>query len=144
MKKFIISISLVLLLFVAFFLMLILTETPMNISLIGSGVATLIACPYLGLTVMGKPLKAASTNMDKLTGWKKVGFFVGMLIVTLSVNGTLLETKDATIETLPFTFYGIAFIVAVFVCNILQQGFTLRSYPDYSIPPNAPVYAVYH
>ena len=115
MKKFIISISLVLLLFVAFFLMLILTETPMNISLIGSGVATLIACPYLGLTVMGKPLKAASTNMDKLTGWKKVGFFVGMLIVTLSVNGTLLETKDATIETLPFTFYGIAFIVSVFV-----------------------------
>ena len=115
MKKFNISISLVLLLFVAFFLMLILTETPMNISMIGSGVATLIACPYLGLTIMGKPLKAASTNMDKLTGWKKVGFFVGMLIVTLSVNGTLLETKDATIETLPFTFYGIAFIVALLV-----------------------------
>ena len=115
MKKFIISISLVLLLFVAFFLMLILTETPMNISLIGSGVATLIACPYLGLTVMGKPLKAASTNMDKLTGWKKVGFFVGMLIVTLSVNGALLETKDATIENLPFIYYGIAFAVALLV-----------------------------
>ena len=115
MKKFIISILIVLLLFVAFFLMLILTDTPMNLSLIGSGAATLIACPYLGLTIMGKPLKAASANMDKLTGWKKVGFFVGMLIVTLSVNGALLETKDATIETLPFTFYGIAFIVAVFV-----------------------------
>ena len=115
MKKFIISISLVLLLFVAFFLMLILTETPMNISLIGSGVATLIACPYLGLTIMGKPLKAASTNMDKLTGWKKVGFFVGMLIVTLSVNGALLETKDATIETLPFIYYSIAFAVALLV-----------------------------
>ena len=115
MKKLIISISLGLLLFVAFFLMLILTDTPTNLSLIGSGTATLIVCPYLGLTIMGKPLKAASTNMDKLTGWKKVGFFVGMLIVTLSVNGALLETKDATIETLPFTFYGIAFIVAVFV-----------------------------
>ena len=115
MKKFIISILIVLLLFVAFFLMLILTDTPMNLSLIGSGAATLIACPYLGLTVMGKPLKAASTNMDKLTGWKKVGFFVGMLIVTLSVNGALLETKDATIENLPFIYYGIAFAVALLV-----------------------------
>ena len=37
------------------------------------------------------------------------------MIVNLSVCGVLLETKDATIETLPFTFYGIAFIVAVFV-----------------------------
>ena len=115
MKKFIISILIVLLLFVAFFLMLILTDTPMNLSLIGSGAATLIACPYLGLTIMGKPLKAASANMDKLTGWKKVGFFVGMLIVTLSVNGALLETKDATIENLPFIYYGIAFAVALLV-----------------------------
>ena len=115
MKKFIISILIVLLLFVAFFLMLILTDTPMNLSLIGSGAATLIACPYLGLTIMGKPLNAASTNMDKLTGWKKVGFFVGMLIVTLSVNGALLETNDATIETLPLTLYGIALGVAVVV-----------------------------
>ena len=115
MKKYIISISILLLLFIAFFLMLILTDTPLNLSLVGSGVATLIACPYLGLTVMGKPLKAASTNMDKLTGWKKVGFFVGMLIVTLSVNGTLLETKDATIETLPYFYYGITFAVALLV-----------------------------
>ena len=115
MKKFIISILIVLLLFVAFSLMLVLTDTPMNLSLIGSGAATLIACPYLVLTIMGKPLKAASTNMDKLTGWKKVGFFVGMLIVTLSVNGVLLETKDATIENLPFIYYGIAFAVALLV-----------------------------
>ena len=50
MKKFIISISLILLLFVAFFLMLILTKNPMNLSLIGSGVATLIAGSYLGST----------------------------------------------------------------------------------------------
>lgn len=114
MKKFIISISLILLLFAAFFLMLILTDTPMNLSLIGSGAATLIAGPYLGLTLMGKPLKAISTNIDKLTGWKKVGFFVGMLIVNLSVCGALLETSDATMNTLPFTFYVIAFIVAVF------------------------------
>ena len=34
MKKYIISIALILLLFVAFFLMLILTDTPMNLSLI--------------------------------------------------------------------------------------------------------------
>ena len=65
--------------------------------------------------ILGKPLKAASTNMDKLTGWKKVGFFVGMLIVTLSVNGAPLETKDATIENLPFIYYGIAFAVALLV-----------------------------
>ena len=37
MKKYIISIALILLLFVAFLLMLILTDTPMNLSLIGSG-----------------------------------------------------------------------------------------------------------
>ena len=75
MKKYIISISLALLLFVAFFLMLILTETPVNLSLIGSGVATLIAGTYMGLSLMGKPLKAISTNIDKLTLGKKAAFF---------------------------------------------------------------------
>ena len=65
-KKLIISISLGLLLFVAFFLMLILTETPMNLSLIASGVATLITGTYLGLVLMGKPLKAISTNICSL------------------------------------------------------------------------------
>ena len=115
MKKFIIIISLALLLFVAFFLMLILTETPMNLSLIGSGVATLIAGTYLGLLLMGKPLKAISTNVDKLTDLKRFGYFVGLLTVNMCVCWTLLETKDATMETIPLTFYCIAFIVAVFV-----------------------------
>ena len=73
MKKFIISISLGLLLFVAFFLMLILTETPMNISLIGSGVATLITGTYLGLMLRGKQLKTISTNVAKLTSGKRAG-----------------------------------------------------------------------
>lgn len=115
MKKFIISISLILLLFVAFFLMLILTDTPMNLSLIGSGVATLIAGTYLGLLLMGKQLKAISTNIDKLTDMKRFGYFVGLLTVNMCVCWTLLETKDATMETLPLTFYCIAFIVAVFI-----------------------------
>lgn len=115
MKKFIISISLILLLFVAFFLMLILTDTPMNLSLIGSGVATLIAGSYLGLSIMGKPLKAISTKIDKLTDIKRVGYFVGLLCVNMCVCWTLLETKDATMETLPLTFYCIAFVIAVFV-----------------------------
>ena len=115
MKKFIITISLALLLFVAFFLMLILTETPMNLSLIGSGAATLIAGTYLGLLLMGKPLKAISTNVDKLTDLKRFGYFVGLLTVNMCVCWTLLETKDATMETLPLTFYCIAFIVAVLV-----------------------------
>lgn len=115
MKKFIICSSIILLLFVVFFLILILTDTPLNLSLIGSGVATLIAVPYLGLTVMGKPLKAVSTNLDKFTGWKKVGFFVGELIFSLSICGVLVGTSDATMNTLPFTSYGIAFIVVVLV-----------------------------
>ena len=115
MKKFIITISLALLLFVAFFLMLILTETPMNLSLIGSGAATLIAGTYLGLLLMGKPLKAISTNVDKLTDLKRFGYFVGLLTVNMCVCWTLLETKDATMETLPLTFYCIAFVIAVFV-----------------------------
>ena len=115
MKKFIITISLALLLFVAFFLMLILTETPMNLSLIGSGVATLIAGTYLGSLLMGTPLKAISTNIDKLTDIKRVGYFIGLLSVNMCVCWTLLETKDATMETLPLTLYCIAFIVAVFV-----------------------------
>lgn len=115
MKKFIISISLILLLFVAFFLMLILTDTPMNLSLIGSGVATLIAGSYLGLSIMGKPLKAISTKIDKLTDIKRVGYSVGLLCVNMCVCWTLLETKDATMETLPLTFYCIAFVIAVFV-----------------------------
>lgn len=115
MKKCIISFSLASLLFVAFFLMLKLTDTPMNMSLIGAGVATLISGSYLGLCIMGKPLKAISSNVDKLTDIKRVGFFVGLLIVNMSVCGALLETNDATIETLPLTFYGIAFIVAILV-----------------------------
>ena len=115
MKKFIITISLALLLFGAFFLMLILTETPMNLSLIGSGVATLIAGTYLGSLLMGTPLKAISTNIDKLTDIKRVGYFIGLLSVNMCVCWTLLETKDATMETLPYTLYCIAFIVAVFV-----------------------------
>ena len=115
MKKFIITISLALLLFGAFFLMLILTETPMNLSMIGSGVATLIAGTYLGSLLMGTPLKAISTNIDKLTDIKRVGYFIGLLSVNMCVCWTLLETKDATMETLPLTLYCIAFIVAVFV-----------------------------
>ena len=115
MKKFVIFISFILLLFVAFFLMLILTDTPMNLSLIGSGVATLIAGSYLGLSTMGEPLKAISTKIDKLTDIKRVGYFIGLLSVNMCVCWTLLETKDATMEALPLTWYGIAFIVAVFV-----------------------------
>ena len=115
MKKFIITISLALLLFAAFFLMLILTDTPMILSLIGSGVATLIAGTYLGLLMTGTALKAISTNIDKLTDIKRVGYFVGLLSVNMCVCWTLLETKDATMETLPLTFYCIAFIIAVFV-----------------------------
>ena len=115
MKKFIITISLALLLFVAFFLMLVLTDTPMNISLIGSGVAALIAGTYLGLLLMVTPLKAIATNIDKLTDIKRFGYFVGLLSVNMCVCWTLLETKDATMETLPLTFYCIAFVIAVFV-----------------------------
>ena len=115
MKKFIITISLALLLFVAFFLMLVLTDTPMNISLIGSGVATLIAGTYLGLLLMVTPLKAIATDIDKLTDIKRFGYFVGLLSVNMCVCWTLLETKDATMETLPLTFYCIAFVIAVFV-----------------------------
>ena len=115
MKKFIITISLVLLLFAAFFLMLILTDTPMTLSLIGSGVATLIAGTYLGLLMTGTALKAISTNIDKLTDIKRFGYFIGLLSVNMCVCWTLLETKDATMETLPLTFYCIAFIVAVIV-----------------------------
>lgn len=111
MKKYIISIALILLLFVAFLLMLILTDTPMNLSLIGSGVATLITGSYLGLSTMGKPY----TRIDKLTDIKRVSYFVGLLSVNMCVCWTLLETKDATIESLPLTFYCIALIVSVFV-----------------------------
>ena len=115
MKKFILYISLALLLFVAFFLILILTDTSMYLSLIGSGVATLIAGTYLGLLMTGTPLKVISTNIDKLSSRKKAGYFCGLFIVNLFVGWTLLKTKDATMETLPLTFYCIAFIVAVFV-----------------------------
>jgi hypothetical protein len=111
MKKFILYISLALLLFVAFFLMLILTDTSMYLSLIGSGVATLIAGTYLGLLMTA----TLSTNIDKLASRKRAGYFCGLVIVNLFVGWTLLKTKDATMETLPLTFYCIAFIVAVFV-----------------------------
>ena len=56
------------------FLMLILTDTAMNLSLIGSGVATLIAGSDLGLSTMGKPSRVISTKIDKLTDIKRVGY----------------------------------------------------------------------
>lgn len=123
MKKYIISISLISLLFIAFFLMLILTDTPMNLSLIGSGVATLIAGTYMGLVLMGKPWKVISNDIDKLTDIKRVGYFVGLLIVNMCVCWTLLETKDATMENLPLNFYCIAFIVAIFVGFLTRKLF---------------------
>lgn len=64
---------------------------------------------------MGKPYRVISTKIDKLTDIKRVGYFVGLLSVNMCVCWTLLETKDATMESLPLTFYSIAFIVAVFI-----------------------------
>jgi hypothetical protein len=115
MKKYIVSILIALLLFAAFFLMLYLSDTPLDIALTGSGVATLISGAYMGISLWGKPLNAISSNIDKLTDIKRVGYFVGLLSVNMCVCWTLLETKDATMESLPLTFYCIAFIVAVFV-----------------------------
>lgn len=115
MKKYIVSILIALLLFAAFFLMLYLSDTPLDIALTGSGAATLISGVYMGLSLWGKPLNAISSNIDKLTDIKRVGYFVGLLLVNMCVCWTLLETKDATMETLPLTFYCIALIVAVFV-----------------------------
>jgi hypothetical protein len=45
------------------------------------------------------------------------------MIVNLPVCGVLLETNDATIETLPFIYYGIAFIVALLVDFITRKLF---------------------
>ena len=39
----------------------------------------------------------------------------GLMTVNLPECGVLLETNDATIETLPFIYYGIDFIVALLV-----------------------------
>lgn len=47
----------------------------------------------------------------------------GLMIVNLPVCGVLLETNDATIETLPFIYYGIAFIVALVVDFITRKLF---------------------
>lgn len=75
MKKYIISISIVLLLFAAFFLMLILTDTPMNISLIGAGVATL-TMDTLPLTYYGITFCVALI----------VGFFTRRLFISLDTE----------------------------------------------------------
>ena len=95
----------------------------MYLSLIGSGVATLITGTYMGLSLMGKPLKAISTNIDKLTSGKRASYFIGLLIVNMSVCGSLLETNNATMETLPLTFYGIAFTIAVLVGFLTRKLF---------------------
>ncbi len=115
MKKYIVSISIALLLFAAFFLMLYLTDTPIDMSLIGSGVATLTSGVYIGISLWGKPLKWISANYDNFSNAKRVGYSVSMLTVNMCVCTTLLETNDATIETLPLTLYGIALGVAVVV-----------------------------
>ena len=60
-------------------MMLLLSDTPLSLSLIGSGVATLVSGTYLGLSLMGQPLKAIISHSDKFTTGKKAVYFAGAL-----------------------------------------------------------------
>ena len=114
-KPLIVSIIITLLFFIAFFSMLILSDTPTNLSLIGSAAATIIAGTYCAIIFFGKPFKWLTSHIDNLTTFQRAGFFAGMVIMNLSVCHSLLETGDSTMDNLPLATYGICLAISIVV-----------------------------
>lgn len=123
MKKFIIPLAIIVFIFVAFFLLLLWTDTPKSLSLIGAGIATLLIGTYAGLSFIGKPMEIIRLHHEKYTNIKKTGVFLGTFVLVLTASNALIGTIEATMETLPFGFYCIALLIAVILGAVNRKIF---------------------
>lgn len=123
MKKFIIPLAIIVFIFVAFFLLLLWTDTPKGLSLVGAGIATLLIGTYAGLSFIGKPMEIIRLHHEKYTNIKKTGVFLGTFVLVLTAANALIGTIEATMETLPFGFYCIALLIAVILGAVNRKIF---------------------
>ena len=123
MKKFIIPLAIIVFIFVAFFLLLLWTDTPKGLSLVGAGIATLLIGTYAGLSFIGKPMEIIRLHHEKYTSIKKTGVFLGTFVLVLTASNALIGTIEATMETLPFGFYCIALLIAVILGAVNRKIF---------------------
>jgi uncharacterized membrane protein YiaA len=123
MKKYIIPLAIIAFIFVAFFLLLLWTDTPKDLSLVGSGITTLLIGTYAGLSFIGKPIEIIRFHYEKYTNIKKTGVFLGTVVLVLTVSNALIGTIEATMETLPFGIYCIAFLIAVILGAVNRKIF---------------------
>lgn len=123
MKKFLIPLAIIALIFVVFFLLLKWTDTPLNLSLVGAGVATMLMGIFGGVSFFGKPLEAIKLHYDKYTDIKKVGNFLATFIMCLTVTNAIIQTIEGTMESLPFGFYLIASAIAVILGMVNRKIF---------------------
>lgn len=123
MKKFIIPLAIIVFIFVAFFLLLLWTDTPKGLSLVGAGIATLLIGTYAGLSFTGKPMEIIRLHHEKYTNIKKTGVFLGTFVLVLTASNALIGTIEATMETLPFGFYCIALLIAVILGAVNRKIF---------------------
>lgn len=123
MKKFIIPLAIIVFIFVAFFLLLLWTDTPKGLSLVGAGIATLLIGTYAGLSFIGKPMEIIRLHHEKYTNIKKTGVLLGTFVLVLTASNALIGTIEATMETLPFGFYCIALLIAVILGAVNRKIF---------------------
>lgn len=123
MKKYIIPLAIIAFIFVAFFLLLKWTDTPLNLSLVGAGVATMLMGIFAGLSFFGKPLEAIKLHYNKYTNIKKAGNFFATFVMCLTVTNAIIQTIEGTIESLPFGFYIIASAIAAILGMVNRKIF---------------------
>jgi hypothetical protein len=123
LKKFIIPLAIIVFIFVAFFLLLLWTDTPKSLSLVGAGIATILIGTYAGLSFIGKPMEIIRLHHEKYTNIKKTGVFLGTFVLVLTASNALIGTIEATMETLPFGFYCIALLIAVILGGVNRKIF---------------------
>ena len=123
MKKYIIPLAIIALIFVAFFLLLKWTDTPLNLSLIGAGVTTLLLGIFAGVSFWGKPMEVIKLHHNKYTDIKKAGNFLATFVMCLTVTNAIIQTIEGTMESLPFGFYIIASAIAVILGMVNRKIF---------------------
>ena len=96
MKKYIIPIAIIAFIFVAFFLLLKWTDTPLNLSLVGAGVTTLLLGIFAGVSFLGKPLEVIKLHYNKYTDIKKAGTFLATFVMCLTVTNAIIQTIEGT------------------------------------------------
>lgn len=125
MKK--LSASIFLLVFIASFIKLFLAKTPVDISLVGSCAAALIAGFYCYISFGGEAFMSLLCNVRKFTLGKRLIYFSGLIITILVVINVVFKTQDATITLPPLKLYGISLIIVLIIAILTRLLFIRMS-----------------